>query len=112
MSTKTILINRKKWARGFKSSLLDNDSGKMCCLGFACKSFGVTSASINSRGAPQYIHSDIQREKLPIWLRDSYKDMYRLIRINDDSIIYSEEDREKEIIKIFKKHELNIKFVG
>jgi len=110
---KTIIINRKRWARGNQGGyLLNAQSGKMCCLGFCAKSFGISTENIIGINMPKNITS-LQKDKLPKWLLLGYGpvDVEELAFINDEST-FSDEEREEKIKKIFKKHKINVKFVG
>lgn len=51
---KTFIIKRSKWARGDKNgpSMLLNDAGAMCCLGFFSKKLGATKGQLFDVPAP------------------------------------------------------------
>ena len=49
---KTVIIERKRWARGGLNGLpsLLNPDGNMCCLGFVAVSLGFATDDINGAG--------------------------------------------------------------
>lgn len=118
-----LVIDRKKWLRGdcqmFEDdpeSVLRDGGGRMCCLGFYLKSVGGKSIT--------GIYEPMGLNKIPKdaeWLvnRGEFKDIEgnskecdKLICVNDDGPL-SENRREREIAKLFKKHgNVNVTFVG
>ena len=110
---KTFIINRKFWDRGEKSSgsLLCSSTGKMCCLGFFAKSYGVPKDKIVDLAFPSSILEDKELAKIPSWAQEVTTDIHSLVKINDLSDM-DDKLREKQIAKIFKKHKIIAKFVG
>lgn len=49
-----VKVYRDSWSRGTYSKLLD-EKGKMCCLGFVCKTLGVTDEEMLDVIAPDCI---------------------------------------------------------
>jgi len=105
---KTFIINRKKWGIG---TLLDGITGKMCCLGFCAKSYGIGESHLLTRGYPSDIEDVKQKRKLPKWLQSIGYDVNELVATNDHMNML-DEYREELISKIFKKHNIIVKFVG
>ena len=108
---KTFYVNRKTWGT---SRLLDIDNGKMCCLGFLCRSFGLKSKDISGYGYPEQMKASLQN-KLPVWLRyelGKSKELYHQIgRINDDEILTWE--KKEELLKpLFAAQGIKIVFRG
>jgi len=109
---KTFIINRKRWG---KYALLNRD-GKMCCLGFCSKSFGIPKEALDNISIPLGIENSKYKKLLPRWLLNSTSpgaepsDVERLTGINDGDKPSSE--KEELISKIFKKHHIIVKFVG
>ena len=53
-------VDRKRWNCGhrFGASLLLNDHGQMCCLGFVSKQLGFPEAAIHRRTNPEEVPAD------------------------------------------------------
>ena len=120
---KELVIDRKKWVRGgsggkYGDSELLNDLGRMCCLGFYCKSFYEFSddAMLNV-GMPVDLNSDLDGD----W-------WYQAQAINDNvtlpekyvgdefygnwSHAESEEEIESRLITHFRKRNIALKFIN
>lgn len=124
----TLIIDRSKWrtgengdySTGVGRTLLLNNEGNMCCLGFECLRIGLSKEQINGKGAP-----DNHDMKFIIWrtnranhLLDKKNGiilgsnwMTEAIGINDDTTIDSV-TREARIIDHFKLVGITVKFTG
>lgn len=132
MTTK-LIIDRSRWMRRSSEKdpsglLLDPSSGKMCCLGFYCKSLGLKEEEISCIGMP----ADLDKVDLDkSWLiqkdfNDEYYDsdedicdefLYRdslnanlLAGINDNPN-FSDEEKERKIKEIFRQNGVEVEFV-
>lgn len=106
---KEFKVNRNKWLRGSTSELID-DNGNMCCLGFICNQLGIPKASMKDKDNPYEI-----KVLLP-YLTEMYHSLIvdsdlakKAVQFNDDSNLF-ESEREAQLIKLFKKHNLTLKF--
>lgn len=126
---KTLKIDRSKWATGNppdtsedQDNCLLNSNG-MCCLGFYARQAGYAAKTIRNKGMPADIWGGEYGEKRDIAkgkIRmdglvnsrgDNSKVASRLARINDSSR-FTNEQREKKIIDIFKKLGTRVIFTG
>lgn len=115
----TLVIDRTKWARGFKAGSLLDLSGKMCCLGFYAKACGNTDDQIIGRGMPEQRDFDVARQTWSSsadWLFNKEQTTnsevcIRLAKCNDNP---RSDDKQKErvIKKTFLKHGVKVKFIG
>jgi len=122
---KSFIINRAKWLHGEvnersaenNSVLLRPEDGKMCCLGFFAKSVcQLKNKDIESIGdlELEILKNSNLKNKFPKWFFEKYglsADAWSLMEAND---IFSLEDlvRENIIQTLFKKHNIDVKFVG
>jgi hypothetical protein len=128
---KKVKINRATWACGKRLSkgenrdeanLLFNPTTKgMCCLGFAtnqlCK---LSEDDLDGKAFPRYFtwyrEYNISPQKLCDMFGIANFDILRefegeAVRINDDSKL-STARREKQILKLFKKYNIDVEFYG
>lgn len=100
-----LTIVRSKWLHGGigDSMLLDN-AGNMCCLGFYSLACGHSKEDIQNVTEPLYVKNwrGAKREDADIY--------YSMMRVNDDEIL-SEAQREQEIAEYFKALGVNVTFV-
>jgi hypothetical protein len=122
---KSLVIDRRKWGRNNKDgeksgSYLRNNkeekddygksiAGKMCCLGFACRAFGISAQKLNDNGIPSDITHNRLESIIPEWLLRFGGDTSKLANIND-SAQWSDKQKEAKITKIFAKHGIKVKF--
>ncbi len=60
-----VIVDRERWGRGTGiGTLLDPETGKMCCLGFACLAFGFTPEEIERKGMPSSL-ADVPAPDVP-----------------------------------------------
>lgn len=116
---KEFVVKRSKWLRGPQPSdgvsMLLNDEGLMCCLGFVSEQCGVPRKELLHRRSP----ADLTDGYAPIrdllldghehdWDRNS--DLAaRAIAINDGWLA-SEEVRESELIRLFAENGYTLRF--
>lgn len=91
-----LIIDRKKWRTGGDScyktgsgpTLLLNDKGYMCCLGFDALRKGLSKKDILNVGEPEDIfddeNDDIRNEKLNKYYGEGFSWTTEAIHINDD----------------------------
>ena len=115
-----VVVDRETWLRGKpdEAALLTN-KGKMCCLGFACKAAGYDDADIFMLGT---ISSTQSRREIAeeLMFLTSPNDNVGLVNsmVHDqltgtnDSYEYSEEERERNIIKLGLEVNINFSFVN
>ena len=100
-----LTIVRSIWLRGGNGdSMLLNNAGSMCCLGFYSLACGHSKEDIQNVTEPLYVRNwrGAEREDATIY--------YRMMRVNDDKTL-SEAQREQEIAKDFKVLGVNVTFV-
>ena len=106
---KTVVITRKLWG---KKKLRRTEDGKMCCLGFLCRSYGLSNEDITGRGMPGSLYTD-SRSLLPEWLlqSDAFSDARKAAFINDKATLTMAE--KEELLKpLFLKHGIKLVFRG
>lgn len=119
-----LIIERSKWLHGEgseESRLLRSEDGKMCCLGFFALSCNLTPDHISDEPTPNEVGIRMWDQNVADWLWDdasgleaaSYlsSDCQALMDIND-SVIITEDDREKQIATIFASRGVEVEFVG
>lgn len=115
---KSFTVRRKKWARGGKNgeAALLNQDGNMCCLGFAaCQISRIRRSELADEGEPQNVYkdksflTDVERydDNVDVTNNDLAS---KAMTINDNEKL-SENEREKRLTKLFRKHNIIIKFV-
>lgn len=123
-----IVIDRSKWrtgarnrnvATGHGDTLLRNDEGYMCCLGFICRAAGIPDNKLNI-GEPGdiYIHDSYsQRIEVPDiavctdgrYGQTDYADAAIMINDNEE---YSLQEKEARLQKVFAPSCYELEFVG
>lgn len=106
-----LTIRRKKWLRGTKTSVLRNENGSMCCLGFYARKCNIPASKLVGLGEPFEL-VEMGLKALP-GLFDKFgastKLCTQLISENDERGIELGE-RENRIKSLFKKIGVNVKF--
>lgn len=104
-----LTINRTRWARrGIRGqSLLRNERGNMCCLGFLGRACGIKPAALTGMGIPWALDQEL-RAKYP---KGANKHFGELAGINDDKT-KSDAEREATIKRLMKKFGVNVRFTG
>lgn len=117
---KTIIIDEKKWrcgkegknSRGKGETLLRNEEGYQCCLGFACQQLGYRG-KITGYTEPSYLPVTIKG----LSIKDSdygyignSEFAFQAIKINDDATL-THSQRKKKLVALGKKHNFLFKFV-
>ena len=122
-----LTINRKRWLRGQKDSVLRNEEGLMCCLGFYCLLKKFKISDIFNRSAPEEVlkrtRVDVinKTTKLGRLLIDNDNEEGKIINNNEvcndlmicnDNTDISDKQRERRITQLFKKINVEVKFVN
>lgn len=102
---KEFTIYKDKWVRGDRhhngvylgSSLLLNDKGNMCCLGFLGQACGVVDEAMRERCAPTYIHG------YPV------AEWSGFIKVNDNTT-YTDRQRQDKLRRLFKNIGFKVSF--
>lgn len=116
-------IDRKRWRTG-KASLirtgvgltsLKNAEGYLCCLGFACNQLGrVKQDDLIGEGSP----AELNKAVLGLSFRDGYGEVHNTplsrsaIRINDEEAYTSRKQREKDLVRLFRRNDIQVEFYG
>ena len=109
-----LIIDRSKWrtdSHGKGDTLLLNNEGYMCCLGFRCHQMGIPKKEILNICLPYYLSYK--------WIIPDLIDengctsqfSEDAAEINDDPDLTNKE-RERLIIEHFKTKDIIVKFVG
>ena len=116
---KEFTINRAKWGRGDSNEgyLLNDVSGKMCCLGFYAKACGLKNKDIIGVTDPASYQSYFFEKNSGTWKTKLLKSSRNTSTCNDliiinDSMYITDEAREEKIIKKFARIGIKVKFVG
>jgi hypothetical protein len=119
MKMKKFTVRRSKWARGSEGgdAKLLNAQGNMCCLGFAsCQISRIPKKKLLHACTPEEVFrggsflTDIQRDDGEVSICDNTL-TNAAIEIND-SLTLTDEDREKQLKALFRKHGVIVKFVN
>ena len=116
-----LVIERSKWYRGkgdkdsrllVTKSLVPEDNGKMCCLGFCALMLGVPKEYIENVGMPMRRFLEFG---VPEWFGTNVFDkdrqeLYDFACTNDDTTL-DEEYREARITELFAKKDIQVEFV-
>ena len=120
------VVRRKTWQRGQSPSLLRDDRGKQCCLGFVCEQLGVEHEAMQCVGTPGELvwagTGSIDPSDYPqlmgVVVRDSTTALGHLVdsdlsseamSINDDDAI-TDAVREAQLTKLFKRYGYALRF--
>ncbi len=97
-------ISRRRWQRGQDiSGLRMEDTGKQCCLGFACRAAGLKIADINNNGYPY----DVKQNKIDL---PPVIDALVTVRAEaDDDVYYGNSDLCKQLTEINDNQEIDDK---
>lgn len=120
-----LIIDRAKWrtggdlsypnATGEGSTLLLNDEGFMCCLGFRCHQMGIPKNDLLNVGTPGSLSGlyDIPDliEGMYFGCFDNSRFASKAIQLNDDPFL-TPEQREKAITEHFKTIGVTVEFKG
>lgn len=101
---KTYYVSRKKWLRGqANKSVLLNDLGERCCLGFVGQQCGMADEFLLDRLAPRA--DDFS--DWPEWMMEDGHDRsgacVDAMRLNDNPTL-SNHERESKLRALFRKH--------
>jgi hypothetical protein len=110
------VVDRAKWKNSHTFNdrnpcLLNPANNSMCCLGFVCHQLGVKKSDLKHISVPQSLGANWD---IPYLLNKKGFDSKltrEAVEINDNPTI-SPKEKEKELKKLFKKHNLGIKFIG
>jgi len=121
--TKKVRINRFKWRTGEEapglhtgegSTLLLNEEGFMCCLGFAAKQIGkISNEKVMRCGEPDGIGTVISplTEKNGAGFICNTKFTEDCVTVNDDTKI-TRKQRERKLIRKFNAAGIDLEFFG
>ncbi len=117
---KKFTIKRSEWTRGNKNgpSRLLNEDGFKCCLGFYALASGLRNQDIKLLYSPTEIILDKNKRWDSFLLKESLLDdkllnsdaCETLMFINDNPVS-SDKVKEKDIIKMFKQHNVQVRFI-
>lgn len=128
---KQLIIDRKRWLRGgdgggYSSYLFRDEDKKMCCLGFWCRSRGLSIDRIRDISSPIEVLNNFDRKDQtktktktisllsPLLTKNADNDnkICSLLMINNDNNKISEEERERRIGRDFAKIGIKVKFIN
>jgi hypothetical protein len=111
-----VTVKRSLWGRGkqtYESKLLNSESGKMCCLGFACKTAKVPVSKYTDVGTPSGF--TVIKTRLPRSLQklmdDSGNDSYVCNKLMEHNDKHRHHARERTIKCWGKKAGISFRFV-
>jgi hypothetical protein len=122
MVTKFV-IDRERWLRGDRPdlgmSMLRDEHGRMCCLGFYAEACGVAPEAIEQVADPAGIGGDGQAD-IPTemqWLVRRYAEDWRVTSAECNDITFTNDygnvlDREKALTAFFAAQGIEIEFVN
>lgn len=108
-----LIIDRSKWrtaTSGRGDTMLLNDEGYMCCLGFRCHQMGIPEEDLLDISHPE----DVFDWNIPDLVKKRGGDTAfttSAININDDKCLTSKE-REQELIEHFATKDIIVEFTG
>lgn len=106
-NVKVLKISRAKWGRGVKGgSLRWEDSKLQCCLGFACRAYGLRAKDIQGKGMPDALKSSMWKI-LPSWLLG---DAAGALADINDAFDTTDREKESEIKRGFKCQGIKVVF--
>lgn len=115
---KKLVIDRSKWQRGEGyAQLLDDETGKMCCLGIYLRACGKAPSTIANRSFPCQIPNRLFPKEADWLLEGLGEDRFdsavanKLMYVND-SRMKTEKQRETFIKETFAKQGIKVEFVG
>ena len=119
MTVKTFTIDRSAWSRGTQDSMLLDQRGHRCCLGFYLGACGLSDEELFQESAPTDVHEILPAEARWLIVRASSDGSTspfesvaggQLISVNDqrDEPVHG---REAEIASIFAARGIAVTFV-
>lgn len=105
-------VDRSKWLQGNYNKAFETDSllcdgdGRMCCVGFLAKSYGIPKTKMFGRGTIDDLSHPFDK-KVPLTSR-SLDPLY----CRNDSENGTNLAREQALTKMFRKLDILVKFVG
>lgn len=129
-----VTVSRRRWLRGkladkYGSALLEPESNRMCCLGFAALKAGCTRDEIRDKGTPEDLRQQLSLDgkafpkPLLGLLTDSGRhnnvECAKLMEANDNvtrweddkEIVIPGHEREAKVRELGKKVGINFRFV-
>ena len=118
-----VTINRARWRTGLHSvnqtgtgeTLLLNDEGYMCCLGFICAASGVPAVRLYDKvipcNLPKSLKNTLPGLKYLLSENPNVSLASKATKINDDRSTTSHE-KEQKLLELFKNSEFDIEFTG
>lgn len=112
-----LIIDRTKWLRGeggAKSFLIRPSDRKMCCIGFLGLECNIPKESLFSvNRADDYFDDDEIKYKWPSWLfNEEIKSDGNLVYLINDSMHITDQEREEQLIELFKRNDIELQFIN
>lgn len=111
MAKKTVTVRRSEWARGGRNgdARLLNTNGCMCCLGFAiCQITKIKKSDIDGEKMPEEVFNRKSFLTEEDGCNNSFAEEASFINDTKDLL---EKHREKKLKDLFKKNDINLKFI-
>lgn len=113
---KKIVVDRERWLTPDveeESYLCSPDSGRMCCLGFACEQAGVSESYMEGRKMPPDLFYDgFKVEQLVTVDGRNSSEFARLAADINDDINISNEEREEQLKRLFSRYGYELVFIN
>lgn len=110
---KTVKISRKKWLRHRSDTMMCDNQGKMCCLGFAANQVsGIPKSRMLNNSAPENVYKKPSfltkmRGVDGVLINNSFAE--KAIEINDEHT-FTDVIREKKLKSLFRKNGVDLTF--
>lgn len=110
-----VLIDRSKWRTGRDgenktgdgTTMLRNNQGYLCCLGFICEAFGVSPERTIRHFLPRWKH------RVPFLMEeDGYTDLATAAVSINDSLATPASQKEMQLLELFRDTEVELGFTG
>ena len=116
---KSFTISRSKWLRGTNDTCLLNAEGKMCCLGFYALACFLQEKDIFERFTPEEIYDVKQMWDSFLVCEHPANDGGGLVNSKtcthlmdtNDGLTSTDDEKEKEIVALFKSQGVDVTFV-
>jgi len=112
---KKLIIDRKKWRRGFDDNTYLLSSSGMCCLGFDAISEGFSELDIKEVYEPAHLKIKIKgitKKSIRSIGGLEHTNIAHCLMHANDNMDMAEEKREKKITSLFKKIGREVEFIN